>query len=73
VALPDVPQHVLATALRVGPTIEQARIVSSREREEHWALLVHDRARRTFLVTVGLGGEQLQVARVLTARLHVPD
>jgi hypothetical protein len=71
VPLPDVPQHVLAAALRVGPFVEQARIVSGREREELWVLVVRDRTRRTFVVRVALDGVLLGRARELPARLGV--
>lgn len=59
VPIPEVPQHVLAVALRTGPVIEEARIVSGPEREEHWTFLVRDRSARPFVVTVGLAGEPM--------------
>jgi hypothetical protein len=71
VPLPDVPQHVLATALRVGPFVDQVRKVSGREHEELWTLVVRDRTRRTFAVDIGLDGALLRRARVLPAQLAV--
>lgn len=59
VAIAEVPQQVLTVALRTGPTIEDARIVSGPEREEHWTFVVRDRGGRTFVVEVGLAGEPL--------------
>ena len=73
VPLAEVPHHVLATALRTGPRIEQARIVSGREAEEHWMFVVRDRLRGTFLVGVGLDGAPRGTARLLSAQLQVAD
>lgn len=69
VPIPDVPQHVLAAALRVGTTIDEARIVSGREREEFWRLSVRDRGGREFVVTVALDGRPLGCERRLAARV----
>ncbi len=71
VPVPDVPQQVLATALRTGPTIDEARIVSGAEREEHWAFVVRDRVGRTFVVDVGLDGAPRGRRRQLTARVEL--
>jgi hypothetical protein len=69
VAIAEVPQHVMATALRTGPTIDEARIVSGPEREEHWAFVVRDRAGSVFVVKVSLDGEGLGRVRQSAARL----
>ncbi|MBL9079760.1 MAG: hypothetical protein JNL08_19820 [Planctomycetes bacterium] len=62
-----VPQHVLAAALTVAGTIDEARIVSGPEREECWRLVVHDRSGREFVVTVALDGRLLGSLRRLGA------
>jgi hypothetical protein len=54
--LARVPQHVLATALRTGPVIDEAWIVSGPLAEEHWTLVVVDRAGVRFVVRIGLDG-----------------
>lgn len=69
VPVPQVPQQVLAAALRHGPNIDEARIVSGPEREEHWDLIARDRSSRTFVVRVGLHGDLLGTARRLDARV----
>lgn len=69
VPLRDVPQQVLATALRTGPAIDEARIVSGPAREEYWSLQVRDRGGRTFVVLVGLDGAPKAQLRRLLARL----
>src|SRR5262245_50595143 len=69
VAIAEVPQHVLAAAMRVGPTIEEARIVSGPEREEHWSVSVRDRLGRTFVARVSLGGALLDSVRRVSARV----
>lgn len=69
VPLRDVPQQVLATALRTGPAIDEARIVSGPAREEYWSLLVRDRGGRTFVVLVGLDGAPKAQLRRLRAQL----
>lgn len=71
VPLPEVPQPVLATALRSGPMIAEARIVSGREREERWELVVRDRAGGEFVVHVGLDGAPLGRHRRLAGELEV--
>lgn len=71
VPLPEVPQPVLATALRSGPTITEARIVSGREREEHWLLVVRDRTGQAFLVRIGLDGALLGRHRRLAGAVDV--
>jgi hypothetical protein len=70
VPIADVPQHVLAGALSVGSKIDEARIVSGPEREQHWTVLVRDRAGRTAVVTVALDGRVLGSRRRLAARLE---
>jgi hypothetical protein len=69
VPLPDVPQHVLATALRTGPHVDEAWIVSGPETEEHWTFVVRDRGGRTFAVRVGLAGEPRGRLRRTSARV----
>lgn len=69
VPIPDVPQHALATALRSGPTVEAAHIVSGPDREEYWSFLVRDRIGRAFVVRVGLDGAPLGRWRRATAQI----
>ncbi|MBX3464695.1 MAG: hypothetical protein KF830_16115 [Planctomycetes bacterium] len=69
VPIVDVPQHALAGALTIGTAIEEARIVAGPEREEHWAIVVRDRAGRVFVVAVALDGRVLHARRRLAARL----
>lgn len=56
VPLGEVPQDVLATALRFGHDVEEVRIVSGPEREEGWGVVVRDHAGHTFALTIGLDG-----------------
>lgn len=64
-----VPQPVLATALRTGPIVDEAFIVSGPEREEFWLLLVRERGGRAFTVRVDLAGSYLGRTRRTTARV----
>jgi hypothetical protein len=68
--LAEVPQNVLATALRTGPTIEAAWMVSGPVAEEYWSFVVRDRSGRVFAVRVGLGGEPLGRLRRLGAQIE---
>lgn len=61
--LPRVPQHVLATGLGKGSSIDSAEIVSGPVREEFWRLIVKDRSGRTFVVKVALDGTELETQR----------
>ncbi len=70
VPIADVPQHVLASAMQVGSRIDEVRIVSGREREEYWSVLVHDRSGRVFVVTVSLDGRVLGSRRRTEARVE---
>lgn len=70
VPIPKVPQQVLAAALQQGPLVDEARIVSGREREEYWDLVARDRSGRTFVVRVGLDGELLATARRVAAQVE---
>lgn len=70
VPLAEVPQNVLATALRTGPTIDEAWIVSGPVAEELWHFVVRDRGGRVFTVRVGLGGEPLGRLRRTTANVE---
>ncbi|HEX6810349.1 MAG TPA: hypothetical protein VF384_01885 [Planctomycetota bacterium] len=69
VPIADVPQHVLAAALRVGPVIEEARSVSGTSREEYWSVLVRDRLGRSFVARVGLEGTLIDSVRRVSARV----
>jgi hypothetical protein len=65
----DAPQHVLATALNVGPTVDEVRIVSGPNREEHWSLTVRDRDGRTFVVEVEPDGQLRSTHRRTSSRI----
>ena len=69
VAIAKVPQHVLVAAMRVGPTIDEARIVSGPEHEEYWSVSVRDRLGRTFVARVSLSGTLLDSVRRVSARV----
>ncbi|MCC7395865.1 MAG: hypothetical protein IT455_02245 [Planctomycetes bacterium] len=69
VPLAAVPPAVLATALPLGPIVDEARIVSDGDRETHWLLVVRDRDERVFVAKVGLRGEDLGHLRRLPARI----
>jgi len=69
VPVPDVPKHVLAAALGNGRYVDDVCIVSGPEREEHWALTVHDRRGRRHVVIVSLSGEELARWRRSDARV----
>lgn len=69
VAIAEVPHHVLATAMQVGNRVDEARIVSGPEREEHWSVLVQDRSGRAFVVEITLDGGFLRARRRTQARI----
>ncbi|HEU4418326.1 MAG TPA: hypothetical protein VFT55_05265 [Planctomycetota bacterium] len=69
VAIAEVPQHVLVAAMRAGPVIDEARIVSGPEREEFWSVSVRDRLGRTFVARVSLEGTLLDSVRRVSARV----
>ena len=69
VPIPEVPQHVLATALGKGTRIDEASIVSGPLREEYWSLVVHDRGGRTFVVEIDLDGRLRRTLRRVAARV----
>jgi hypothetical protein len=69
VPIAEVPQNVLATALRTGPAVDEAWIVSGPTTEEFWSFVLHDRAGRTFVVKVGLDGAPLGRMRRSAARV----
>jgi hypothetical protein len=69
VPIAQVPQAVLAIALRMAPLVDEAMIVSGAEVEEFWRCTVRDRAGRTFVATVGLDGRLLGRARRLRAQV----
>jgi hypothetical protein len=69
VPIADVPQHVLAGAMHVGTRVLEASIVSGRELEEYWSVVVHDRLGRTFVVQVDLEGKPLRTMRRVAARI----
>jgi hypothetical protein len=65
VPLAEVPQHVLAIGLATGPIVDDARIVSGPDHEEHWSLSVRDRQGHVSTVTVSLDGRRLATRRRL--------
>ncbi|MEZ6037625.1 MAG: hypothetical protein R3F29_09100 [Planctomycetota bacterium] len=67
--VPRVPKHVLATALAVGPFVDEARIVSGPVREEYWQLVVRDRAGAERVLRINLDGAELSRRRRVTARV----
>jgi hypothetical protein len=67
--IPEVPQDVLATALRTGPKITTAWIVSGPTAEEYWDLVVQDRDGQTIVVRIGLDGRELARSRRGRARI----
>jgi len=69
IPISDAPPRVLATALRVGPTVDEVQIVSGPDREEHWSLTVRDRAGRTFVVVVELDGRLRSAHRRTGSRI----
>jgi hypothetical protein len=69
IPISDAPQHVLATALNVGPTVDEVRIVSGPNREEHWSLTVRDRDGRTFVVEVEPDGQLRSTHRRTSSRI----
>ncbi len=71
VPLAQVPPNVLAAALRTGPHVDEARIVSGPEREEYWSCTVRTRIGRTFVVDVDLDGRTLRATRRVDAHLDL--
>ncbi|MCU0864919.1 MAG: hypothetical protein MUC36_14105 [Planctomycetes bacterium] len=69
VPLTEVPQHVLATALRSAPFVDEAWIVSGPQHEEHWELLLRERSGALHAVRIGLDGRALAHRRRLDARV----
>lgn len=65
----EVPPGVLAAALPLGPSVDEAWIVSDAVRETHWLLVVRDRSERVFVAKVGLRGEDLGHVRRMGARV----
>lgn len=63
----EVPTDALRTIAELGATVDEARIVSGREREERWTFVVRDRLQRRSVVHVSLRGERLAVRRQLDA------
>lgn len=70
VPLTEVPQHVLATALRHAPFVDEAWIVSGPQREEHWDLLLRERSGALHAVRIGLDGSAISQRRRLDARVE---
>jgi hypothetical protein len=71
VPIAETPQDVLAAAMQIGPKVEDAQIVSGREREEAWRCTVTDRLGHRFVVTIGLDGQLLGATRRITAQVEV--
>ena len=71
VPIGDVPADVLAVGAGIAPRLEEAWIVSGPEREEHWTLVMRERAGETIVVQVGLDGVRLRVQRRVAARIDV--
>ncbi|MBL8730301.1 MAG: hypothetical protein JNM25_17925 [Planctomycetes bacterium] len=69
VPIPDVPQHVLASAMQIAARIDEARIVSGPEHEEYWSVQVHDRSGRVWVVEVTLDGRIVRSLRRTPARV----
>jgi hypothetical protein len=69
VPLTEVPQHVLATALRSAPFVDEAWVVSGPRREEHWELQLRDRSGALHAVRIGLDGRTIAQHRRLAARI----
>ena len=67
--VPGVPENVLATALRTGPKVLTAWIVSGATREEYWDITVLDRDGQTIVVRIGLDGRELARSRRGNARI----
>ena len=63
------PKAVLATALTKGAFVERVEIVAGPGRDEHWAVVVKDRAGETFAVEVALDGSMRRARRRTTARV----
>ncbi|MBL8748998.1 MAG: hypothetical protein JNK78_07550 [Planctomycetes bacterium] len=71
VPLTQVPPNVLGAALRTGPHVDEARIVSGPEREEYWSCTIRTRIGRTFVVDVDLDGRVLRTTRRIDAHLDL--
>lgn len=71
VPVAEAPQAVLGTALQFGQRIEDVQIVSGREREECWQLLLTDRLGRTILLTTDLDGRLIGSLRRVAAHVDV--
>ncbi len=69
VAIPDVAQDVLAAALRVGPKVTAAWIVSGPVAEEYWDLVVQDRDGQSIALRISLDGRELARSRRGRARV----
>lgn len=67
VPIPDVPQHVLAAALREAPVLDEVRIVSGPQREEYWSFDAKDRGGHQYVVRVTLDGRSLGRVRRFAA------
>ncbi len=70
VPLAKVPQHVLVAALRVGPEVVEARIVSGRTEEEYWTCVCRNRIGRTFVADIDLDGRLLRTRRRVDASVE---
>lgn len=69
VPLAEVPERVLATALRIAPLVDSAAIVSGPEREEHWTIVMRDRSGRRFSARIALDGREIDHHRRFDAQL----
>ena len=67
--LVDVPQHVLATALSLGPKVKSAEIVSGPIAEELWRVVIEDRRGRVLVASISLEGTLWATARRNLARV----
>ena len=70
VPIAEVPQDVLAVALQRGHQVDEARIVSGAEREEHWSCTVTNRMGWSFVVDIGLDRALLRTRRRVQVRLE---
>lgn len=71
VPIAKVPQHVLVAALRVGPDVVEARIVSGPTQEEYWTCVCRNRIGRTFAADIDLDGRLLRSRRRVDARVEL--
>lgn len=69
VPLAEVPQHVVATALRTAPFVDEAWIVSGPQREEYWDLWLRERSGALHTTRIGLDGRAIASRRRLDARV----